>query len=144
MFHRHVVPYNRGLLVKYQAHINVERCNRSQSIKYLFKYIGKGPDKVTAIMERTNNHSNGTTIPMSTSREIQLDEVKNYLSCRYVSSAEACWRIFEFPIHHREPYVQRLFFHLENEQEVRFYDDDTLPEVLDRVRPDGTILSNGY
>ncbi|KAL8116118.1 hypothetical protein AgCh_022568 [Apium graveolens] len=40
----------------------------------------------------------------------------------------------------REPYIQRLYFHLKNEQEVRFYDDDTLPEVLDRVRPDDTMF----
>ncbi|KAL8124689.1 hypothetical protein AgCh_012367 [Apium graveolens] len=100
---RHVVPYNRGLLVKYQAHINVEQCNKSWSIKYLFKYIDKDPDKVITVMERANRQNNGRTIPIYTSKEVQLDEVKNYLSCRYVSSTEACWRIFEFPIHHREP-----------------------------------------
>lgn len=76
----------------------------------------------------------------STSQERQLDEVKNYLSCRYVSSAEACWRIFEFPIHHKEPIVQRLFFHLEDEQEVRFRDDEALPEILGKIRPDGTMF----
>jgi hypothetical protein len=48
---RSVVPYNRDLLVKFQAHINVEWCTMSRSVKYIFKYIYKVVDYVCGILK---------------------------------------------------------------------------------------------
>ncbi|XP_057746540.1 uncharacterized protein LOC130965797 [Arachis stenosperma] len=50
---RFVVPYNPLLLMKYQTHINLEFCNKSNVVKYLFKYINKGPDRVNATVGET-------------------------------------------------------------------------------------------
>lgn len=134
--YRFVVPYNRGLLVKYQAHINVEWCNRALSIKYLFKYISKGPDRATMIVEK-NIEANDVS---SQQKKQCVDEVKDYLECRYVSAAESCWRIFQFPIHFRNPTVQRLYFHLENEQNVTYRENEILNNVLRRIDPNGTMF----
>ncbi|GKB49987.1 hypothetical protein Tco_0900740 [Tanacetum coccineum] len=97
----YVVPYNPGLLRRYQAHINVEYCNQVGSIKYLFKYINKGPDRVSATIDGE-----------------EVDEIKDYLNCRYLSACEAAWRIYGFDIHYRTPSVERLPFHLKDEQQV--------------------------
>jgi hypothetical protein len=44
-----VIPHNVSLVVKFQAHINVEICNRAKSVKYLFKYIHKGHDRAAVV-----------------------------------------------------------------------------------------------
>lgn len=98
-----VVPYNAKLLLKYNAHINVEWCNQSRSIKYLFKYINKGHDRVTATFYESANDASNQDI---------VDEIRMYYDCRYLSPCEAVWRIFSFDINYRDPSVERLMFHL--------------------------------
>jgi hypothetical protein len=124
----YVVPYNPKLLLKYQAHMNMEWCNQSTSIKYLFKYINKGYDRIGA-----------TIVPDRTSTRHQaqpVDEIKQFLDCRYISPPEACWRIFGFPIHARRPAVERMFFHLMGEQAVYFTDYERINDVL--IKPSVT------
>ncbi|XP_031099477.1 uncharacterized protein LOC116003677 [Ipomoea triloba] len=101
---RYVVPHNRCLLLKYKAHINVEWCNQSRAIKYLFKYVNKGNDRVTAeFYKSTSDEQQNDTV----------DEIAMYYDCRY-------------------PPVERLSFHLPECQSVVFEDDDRIDNVLNR------------
>ncbi|XP_057811704.1 uncharacterized protein LOC131025943 [Salvia miltiorrhiza] len=84
-----------------------------QSVKYLFKYINKGSDRMGARITKTNN-----------------DEISEYVDCRYIYACEAMWRIFEFKIHHRTPHIERLSFHLEGEQTCVFREGDYIDNVL--------------
>ena len=47
---RWVVPYNPFLLLKYNAHINVEICTTVSAVKYLYKYVYKGHDKNSGLL----------------------------------------------------------------------------------------------
>ena len=104
---RSVVPYNPPLLMRYQAHVNTEYCNKTNSIKYLFKYVNKGPDKATFIISNNSAESD---------KSIIIYEIKRYYDCRYLSPCEPAWQIFAFDIHHKWPPVQRLTFHLPDQQ----------------------------
>ena len=117
-----VVPYNPGLLLKYNCHINVEICSTVRSVKYLYKYVYKGADRSTVTIERTNK--DGT--------KKKRNEIKEYIDCRYISSIEAAYRLFECSMHGRFPSVQPLYVHLPNQQQVR-YDPEMEPEELERL-----------
>ncbi|XP_035835819.1 uncharacterized protein LOC110888316 [Helianthus annuus] len=119
---RSVVPYNKKLLKRYQAHINVEWCNQAASIKYLFKYINKGPDRATVAVVPSNNEN----------EQAENDEIKEYYDCRYISACEASWRIFSNEVNYRSPSVMRLPFHLPGQQTVCFGPDEDINQVLNK------------
>ena len=99
---RSVVPYNPFLCTKYNAHINVEICNSVQAVKYLYKYVYKGHDKVMAEFKNAEKEKNIddflTTAPNA--RKINKhDEIETYINARYISASEAVWRILGFSLH---------------------------------------------
>ncbi|XP_022041125.1 uncharacterized protein LOC110943698 [Helianthus annuus] len=121
---RFVVPYNALLLRKYQCHVNVEWCNQSGSIKYLSKYINKGPDRVTTSVFQANSTNNDTE------QDVAVDEIKTYLDCRYISACEAAWRIFMYDIHYRSPAIEVLHCHCEDGQSIVYNDHDNLCDIV--------------
>ena len=102
-----VVPYNPFLSLRYNCHINCEKCCSILGAKYVFKYTTKGPDRamVSAEME---DHQGGR------------DEIENYKDMRCVGSCEAAWKLFQFPIASQYPSVKDLRVHLDEGQTVVF------------------------
>lgn len=68
-----VVPYNPYLLCKFDCHLNVEICSDIKVVNYIYKYICKGHDRITYSL-----HDN-----------VEIDEIKEYQSARWISPPEA-------------------------------------------------------
>ena len=100
MDNRDVIPYNPCLSKRYDAHINVEVVSSVKAVKYLYKYTYKGHDRADL--------------------EVVVDEIQNHVNSRYVGPAEACWRLFQFPLTGKSHVVCRLALHLEHEQLIYF------------------------
>ncbi|XP_019255086.1 PREDICTED: uncharacterized protein LOC109233667 [Nicotiana attenuata] len=64
-----VVPYNPFLLEKFNCHINIEICSDIKAVKYIYKYICKGHDKIAFHI-----HDNDANV--------EVDEIKEYQSAR--------------------------------------------------------------
>jgi len=99
---RNIVPYNMNLLKKYNAHINIEWCNKSNMIKYLFKYVTKGGDRTKIYFEVTSKTTIASPVPVLA----PCDEIQEYIAARYLSVCEALWRTFEYDIYYRVPPVE--------------------------------------
>ncbi|GJZ10463.1 DNA helicase [Tanacetum coccineum] len=74
----------------------------------------------------------------------QIDEIQNYVDGRFICPYEACWRIFDFPIHSQEPVVQILSVHLENMQHVTFRERDRLDIIVNLPEKKKTTLTEWF
>ena len=125
---RWVVPFSPILLQKYNAHLNVEMCNSITAIKYLYKYVYKGHDRASIQLESESGE--------------HVDEIKQYIDCRYVSASESYWRIAGFKLHGQFPSIYRLQIHLPNQQLVYFQEQDNAQDII--VRQSKTMLTEWF
>lgn len=83
-------------------------------MKCLYKYVYKGHDRVIHGIQND---------------EIE-DEVVNFQESIYISSSEACWRIFQFEMHRNYPNITRLAVHLKNQQNCTFDVNGNVENIL--------------
>ncbi len=93
---RQIVSYNPFLTRLLKAHINVEVCTTIKIVKYIYKYIYKGHDKATLQIYKIN-------------------EITRYITCRYISPAQAIQSILEFPTYKEWPTIIRLGLYMSNQ-----------------------------
>ncbi|XP_073137512.1 uncharacterized protein [Henckelia pumila] len=109
-----VVSYNPWLLLKYDCHINVEVCDGIKCVKYIYKYIHKGPDRVALELHNRQN----------------CDEIQQYVDGSWICAPEALWRIYSFEFSRMYPSVIWLQIHLPNEQLINFNPEQSLGDIL--------------
>ncbi|XP_059316269.1 uncharacterized protein LOC132067143 isoform X1 [Lycium ferocissimum] len=126
-----VVPYNPYLLGKFNCHMNVEVCLDIKVVKYLYEYICQGHDRIAFSVQ--NNDTN-----------VEIDEVKEYRSARWVSPPQAAWRIFQFPISEMSPSVYRLQLHLEGQQFVSFKKNMDVNAIVNNPMIRKTMLTEFF
>ncbi|GMY29552.1 hypothetical protein FCV25MIE_24794 [Fagus crenata] len=66
-----------------------------KSIKYLYKYVYKGPDHVSIEVQPAPNY----------------DEIQQYVDARWICAPETFWKIFSFAMYRMYPSVERLQIH---------------------------------
>lgn len=129
---RWVVPYNPGLLMRYNCHINVEACSSIKACKYLFKYVYKGHDCASFSVVDANGEAG------------VINEIRQYRDARYISPPEAVHRIFGFHLFGVYPSVLQLQCHLPNMQSVIIDENKTLEEIVNSPASSMTTLTEFF
>ncbi|XP_074296881.1 uncharacterized protein LOC141627538 [Silene latifolia] len=131
MENRSVIPYNPYLLAMFDCHLNVEVCSTIKIVKYLYKYVYKGHDRISF------NVAAGETTQY-------VDEIERYQSGRWVSPPEAAWRIFGFNLFDIYPPVHPLPVYTPNGQTVSFEPHETLQGIVEDEHRIKTMLTEFF
>ncbi|XP_074303798.1 uncharacterized protein LOC141638291 [Silene latifolia] len=82
-------------LARFDCHLNVEVCSTIKAVKYLYKYVYKGHDRISIAVTDTNDVE-------------AFDEISSYQAARWILPPEAAWRIFRFSLNEVHPNVVTL------------------------------------
>jgi hypothetical protein len=98
---RWVIPFKPSLLMLCNCHINVEICSSIKAVKYLYKYIYKGPDGESYSVDQSDNGD-----------KVVIDEIKRFKDARCVTPSEAVYQLYGFSLYQMYPPILQLTVHL--------------------------------
>ena len=83
------------------------------SVKYLYKYVYKGHDRAVVTISRQPGRQPETDIsnpsdPTRSEGVVDIDEIEKYLSAKYISAPESCWRLFAMDLQGKSHNVIQL------------------------------------
>ncbi|XP_021740404.1 uncharacterized protein LOC110706755 [Chenopodium quinoa] len=132
MDNKWVIPYSPYLSSYFDYHLNVEVCSTIEAVKYLYKYVYKGHDRVSFNIGQSEDD-----VPVQ-------DEIQQYQSGRWVSPCEAAWRLFSFDMYEMHPPVLPLPVHLPNSQLVQLRPHERLTSVVSDDKRSRTCLTEFF
>ncbi|XP_078443049.1 uncharacterized protein LOC144712654 [Wolffia australiana] len=106
-----VVPYNKFLCKVSNCHINMEICSSIQSVKYQYKYVYKGHDRIQARVASKDAPSDGVVV--GAAQEPSSRGEAQHMQQMY-------------------PRVYALQVHNENMQSVVYAEDESVSDIMDR------------
>jgi len=126
-----VIPYNPAALLRVQSHFCAEICSSISAVKYIFKYMLKGPDHISYKLapvqdkqcagdgkQKQSVSGNGKNDKGKPEDPQVVNEVSDFRQARWWAPPEAFWKIAGFTVHKQMPSVMRLPVHLEHQQNV--------------------------
>jgi hypothetical protein len=116
---RWVVPFNPSLLILYNYHIYVEICSSIKAVKYLYKYIYKGPDGASYSVDKSDNGD-----------KVVIHEIKWIRDARCVTPPEAAYQLYGFSLYQMYPSVLQLIVHLPGMHMVAYNKRDDLHNII--------------
>ncbi|XP_021732628.1 uncharacterized protein LOC110699422 [Chenopodium quinoa] len=125
-----VIPYNPYLSMLFDCHINVEACSTIKAVKYLYKYVYKGYDRISYNVRPADDDS--------------VDEIELYQLGRWVSPCKAAWRIFGFDLFEMSSLVLPLQVQLPNMQTVHLWPHERLNTVISDSKRSRTQLTEFF
>jgi hypothetical protein len=85
---RWVIPFNPSLLMLYNCHINVEICSNIKAVKYMYKYVYKGPNGASYSVDKSDSGD-----------KVVIDRIKRFRDARCVTPPEAAYKLFGFHLY---------------------------------------------
>jgi hypothetical protein len=123
---RWVVPHNPYLTKMFNAPINVEVSTSIRSVKYLFKYIYKGPNHVVAVITSPTN------------------KIQQYIDAQYLNATKGVDSLLSLKKHTEWPPITQLVVHLPRHHNVIFNKNENLAIVAKRVARQKTTLTSYF
>ncbi|CAM9396698.1 unnamed protein product [Heterosigma akashiwo] len=115
---RDLLPTNPWLILLAAAHVFFELCIGFTCIKYVNKYINKGPDMATLGLQVEEE-----------AEQKGRDEPKEFISSRYICATESFARLNECSVYGTSHTVKTLKLHLQGKQKVHFVAGEEIEAV---------------